>query len=335
MYACRALIRTELTLSDLRRFDFFYRNFLRGFISALSTEKVTPNMHLVLHMTDCCRNFGPVYAFWLFAFERFNGMLGRYSTNGSRGIESQLLVRLSEMGLAETAKQSLPSDILGVLSGAITSMSGFLSETAFSQSDTIRLADFARSIPSLESSSLYSDYSTIELPKKFSPKQASAALLERLRECYSWMYPASSKVSDLGATVWYFSRIRIAGCLFSSQGIEQDHGKNVFVCKWFLNGEFKEFHVSVLKFFRHSCSVSESEVEHLFVYCQIHSPCTFHPPTTFDKVVSVIEKQPETAILVPVHHLLLRSMCAPAPYSNTFLLSIPLISHFGNVEYKL
>ena len=38
-------------------------------------------MHLHAHLADCIRDFGPVYSFWLFSFERLNGILGSYHTN--------------------------------------------------------------------------------------------------------------------------------------------------------------------------------------------------------------------------------------------------------------
>ncbi len=41
----------------------------------------TINMHLHGHLTECIRDFGPVYSFWCFAFERMNGILGNYHTN--------------------------------------------------------------------------------------------------------------------------------------------------------------------------------------------------------------------------------------------------------------
>ena len=38
-------------------------------------------MHLHGHLASCIRDYGPVYAFWLFSFERFNGILGSYHVN--------------------------------------------------------------------------------------------------------------------------------------------------------------------------------------------------------------------------------------------------------------
>ena len=38
-------------------------------------------MHFAAHITECIRDPGPVYAFWLYAFERLNGLQGSYSTS--------------------------------------------------------------------------------------------------------------------------------------------------------------------------------------------------------------------------------------------------------------
>ena len=50
----------------------------------------TPNMHLHIHLKDSLLDYGPVYAFWLFAFECFNGILGAYSSN-NKNIEVQIM----------------------------------------------------------------------------------------------------------------------------------------------------------------------------------------------------------------------------------------------------
>ena len=41
-------------------------------------EMITPNIHLSLHITECCRDYGPLYSFWCYSFERINGILGNY-----------------------------------------------------------------------------------------------------------------------------------------------------------------------------------------------------------------------------------------------------------------
>jgi hypothetical protein len=39
-------------------------------------DKITPNLHLSLHLCECSYDYGPLYAFWCFSFERMNGTLG-------------------------------------------------------------------------------------------------------------------------------------------------------------------------------------------------------------------------------------------------------------------
>ena len=41
-------------------------------------DKITPNLHLSLHLSECSYDYGPLYAFWCFSFERMNGILGRF-----------------------------------------------------------------------------------------------------------------------------------------------------------------------------------------------------------------------------------------------------------------
>ena len=40
-------------------------------------EKVIPNLHLSLHLCECSFDYGPLYTFWCFSFERMNGILGK------------------------------------------------------------------------------------------------------------------------------------------------------------------------------------------------------------------------------------------------------------------
>jgi hypothetical protein len=43
--------------------------------------KVTPNLHLSLHLCECSFDYGPLYTFWCFSFERMNGILGKLKLN--------------------------------------------------------------------------------------------------------------------------------------------------------------------------------------------------------------------------------------------------------------
>ena len=40
-------------------------------------NKITLNLHLLLHLSDYSYDYGPQYAFWCFSFEHINGILGK------------------------------------------------------------------------------------------------------------------------------------------------------------------------------------------------------------------------------------------------------------------
>ena len=44
------------------------------------------------HLVDCIRDYGPLSSFWLFPFERYNGLLGQTHAN-NRSIEVQIMRR--------------------------------------------------------------------------------------------------------------------------------------------------------------------------------------------------------------------------------------------------
>ena len=51
----------------------YCQDFVKNFERNYGSEAVTPNIHLHVHLTDCIRDFGPVYSFWLLSFEHCNG----------------------------------------------------------------------------------------------------------------------------------------------------------------------------------------------------------------------------------------------------------------------
>ena len=81
---------TLIKSTDIAKADALFPQFCNRFEQLYGKNAVTPNMHLHCHLSKCLENFGPVYGFWLFSFERYNGILGNYPTN-NRSIEIQLM----------------------------------------------------------------------------------------------------------------------------------------------------------------------------------------------------------------------------------------------------
>lgn len=74
---------------------------------------VTPNMHLNYHLHDCILDFGPIYSFWLFGFERENGILWSYKKN-KKSIEIQLMNRFLKESWTRERKDEINTLFISV-----------------------------------------------------------------------------------------------------------------------------------------------------------------------------------------------------------------------------
>ena len=95
IFACKLLCSRSVLPVAIALGEKLLLEFCREFECLYGAEKVTPNMHLHCHVVDSIRDYGPVYAFWLFSFERYNGILGGFHTN-NHDIESQFVYRFLE-----------------------------------------------------------------------------------------------------------------------------------------------------------------------------------------------------------------------------------------------
>ena len=90
--ACRLLCTRSITLQDIETSHSFLVQFCRTFVNLYGNAQATANLHMHIHLKNCLLDFGPVYSFCFFSFERYNGILGHYQTN-NRIIEPQLMAR--------------------------------------------------------------------------------------------------------------------------------------------------------------------------------------------------------------------------------------------------
>ena len=80
-------------MGNVKVADFLLLDFCKTFEQLYGENCVTPNMHLHVHLFDCLFDFDPIYSFWLFSFERENGILGSYLTNRKQ-IETQVMKKI-------------------------------------------------------------------------------------------------------------------------------------------------------------------------------------------------------------------------------------------------
>lgn len=79
--ACHFICRREITLQEIAKADELMMEFLHSFEQLYGKQYCNMNLHLHAHLKPCIIDYGPVYSFWLFAFERINGILESFQTN--------------------------------------------------------------------------------------------------------------------------------------------------------------------------------------------------------------------------------------------------------------
>ena len=75
--ACNLLVARFITEDDLREAQERLKDMAHLIEKTYGPEFITSNIHLALHIPDCCRDYGSIYSFWLFPYERLNGYIGK------------------------------------------------------------------------------------------------------------------------------------------------------------------------------------------------------------------------------------------------------------------
>ena len=86
------ICQKQLTERDIVVADGLLLQFWKRVERIYGEKYITPNMHLVCRLQDCIRDFGPLQSFWLFPFERYNGIIEIMPSN-KRMIEAQFMHR--------------------------------------------------------------------------------------------------------------------------------------------------------------------------------------------------------------------------------------------------
>ncbi|OAD74347.1 hypothetical protein PHYBLDRAFT_167761 [Phycomyces blakesleeanus NRRL 1555(-)] len=85
--ACQKLTGPLVTYSEIDSAHQLLGEFGKECKILYGKSSITPNMHLHMHLHESMLDFGPVYAFWLYSFERYNSKLKNIKTNCRNGFE--------------------------------------------------------------------------------------------------------------------------------------------------------------------------------------------------------------------------------------------------------
>jgi hypothetical protein len=73
---CSTLVCRILEIDSIREANEKLIEIVKLIEENYGRDKISPNLHLSLHLRECSQDFGPLYTFWCFSFERMNGLLG-------------------------------------------------------------------------------------------------------------------------------------------------------------------------------------------------------------------------------------------------------------------
>ncbi|PKY34287.1 hypothetical protein RhiirB3_453864 [Rhizophagus irregularis] len=107
------------------------RKILANFVRALARlieenygqEKITPNIHLSLHIVECYQDYRPLYSFWCYSFERMNSVLGSLP-NSKHTIELELFLISAQSDNAKLMN-ALPLVQSRLTTGSLAAYDGF------------------------------------------------------------------------------------------------------------------------------------------------------------------------------------------------------------------
>ena len=88
--ACRILCQPVISKEEIRKADALLLNFCTVMEALYGKKGLTCNMHLHCHLSSVLFDYGPVFGFWLFSLERYNGQIGATRTN-NRSVEIQFM----------------------------------------------------------------------------------------------------------------------------------------------------------------------------------------------------------------------------------------------------
>ena len=253
-------------ITDVDSADLFLLSFCRKCEALYGPGVCTANFHLHLHLKQSILDFGPSHAFWCFAFEHFNGILGSYHTN-NRAIEVQLMRRFyQEQAVHEF---EIPSEMLAL----------FKNSTIFSKgkemSHTTTFEIYLLALTGTES--FYNLESVITLPP-FQQKILSSDLLEDLKVLYRTLYP-NMLLPHVSPFYDHYGRIMLGGDVIgSSMPGPNNSASSVIMAFWPDSGNFHSINYSRMRvgvvqyFLKHTTTLASDtentciEVQHVLAY---------------------------------------------------------------------
>ena len=217
--ACRILCSRAITRDQVCLADALLLHFCKRTERLYGKDKITPNMHMNCHLLECVTDFGPLASFWLFPFERYNGLLGKIPNN-NRSIEAQLMQRfISDQSVLTLSRpHEFQEDFEHILQ--INPDERGTLGNSYSSSDN----------PVQFQCAYYSDMQ-ISLPKNYQRCVFSSSAIEDIRQLYSKLYDVPIADIELNSSYQKYSHATVNGKTVGSYRNIR-HTSQVVIAKW-------------------------------------------------------------------------------------------------------
>lgn len=221
---CRPFIhKTELATADELMIEFCIR-FERIFGEAC----VTPNMHLHGHLRKCIEDVGPVYSFWCFSFERYNGILESFKKNWNAP-EIQIIEKFSMMQtLNATDTSNIPTQFKSCLD-TIKQNYVMLGDTS-NILDSQTLFQYEKNLFSLPTEICATKFPFHKIALPLHEKIFSETTRDKLYNTYSKIYSAES-VKHVPLRYEEFRQLEVFGQIYTSSKC-RSHRSNTIMAIW-------------------------------------------------------------------------------------------------------
>lgn len=213
--ACFLVCRRVITSQDIVKADLLFVKFCTHLQRIYGESAITPNMHLHCHMIECLNDYGSMYGFWCFSYERYNGVLGSFPTN-RKNVASQLMRRFLYKSQCQSCHfpKDLPEELKHIL-------------PALSSSDP---SEIHRHITPVLLTNCH-DFSQITLPALFKMSVLSSDDFSNIKVVYKYLYNDAEHYS-FTRTIKIIKSMKIYGQRFGSSHDPRTRNSSHLMVSW-------------------------------------------------------------------------------------------------------
>lgn len=327
--ACRHLCKPCITETDLLIADRKLLDFVKSFERLYGKAAITPNMHLHLHLKECVENYGSIYGFWLFSFERYNGILGSYHTN-NKAIEIQVMRKFVTSGIISNMQHHLPEQYKELFMEQCSKLLEGISSLETQDPPHLMMA---ASGPLTGKETVWTNFSAVCLPSSYKLGSLDIDSMLALRSVYKKLYSQVNESAFCLATMFKkYPSLTISGDKYGSSLNSRLNSYGRVMASWC--GETGDIDLGIVRpgivlyYIAHSVEIGKNQRTHLFAVVNWLKPSAedFGYKNPLSVWCANDHEKGGPAVFIPVQRIYSRFICAEELYSGKHYLIISPVS---------